>query len=560
MNKPDDNDDLSALDPVEAMKANSRYLRGTILESIADPVTGAMHGDDSKLIRYHGSYQQDDRDVREERRKQKLEPAYQFMIRVRIPGGVVTPAQWLAMDELTRERGGGTLRVTSRQTFQIHYILKHDLKPSIAAINASLLDTFATSGDVNRNVLCSSNPMASQTHATVLHWARILSDHLLPKTHAYHELWMDGERVDPATEHEPIYGKRYLPRKFKIAIAVPPTNDIDVFKDDLGLIAIFDGDTLQGFNISVGGGLATAQGDTSTFPRLGDLIGFATPEQIIAVAEQVLTVQRDFGNRASRVHSRLKYTVDTMTVEGFKAELETRLGFNLAPVRSYRFDHNGDRFGWTQTHDKLWHLCLYLRAGRVANTEEARLLDGMRAIAQIHDGQFRLTSNQNVIIANIKPADRDHIEALVAEFGLDGYLRATRFRLDALSCVALPTCPLAMAEAERYLPRLLDKIEGLLENHGLQDAPILFRISGCPNSCSRSYLGEIGLIGRALGRYDLRLGADDRGERLNASYRENIDEATILCELDELFRRYAAEHAAAEGFGDFIRRSGVLEN
>jgi sulfite reductase (NADPH) hemoprotein beta-component len=558
MNTPDDMDDLSGLDPAEAMKLHSNYLRGTILDSIADPVTGAMHGDDSKLIRYHGTYQQDDRDVREERRKQKLEPAYQFMIRVRVPSGVLTSSQWLAMDALTRTFGSGTLRVTSRQTFQIHCILKENLKPSIAAVNAALLDTFATSGDVNRNVVCSSGPMPSRQHETVLGWARSLSDHLLPKTHAYHELWLDGERIDPKSEHEPLYGKRYLPRKFKIAIAVPPVNDIDVFKDDIGLTAIFDGDTLQGFNVSAGGGLSTTQGDPTTFPRLADLIGFATPEQITRVAEQIITIQRDFGNRTSRQHARLKYTVDRMGIEAFKAELEKRLGFNLEPVRPYRFDGTGDRFGWTKTDDGFLHLCLYLRAGRVANTDEMRLLDGMRAIAEIHEGQFRLTSNQNVIIAGVPPDARYRIETLVAEYGLGDYARFRPFRLNALSCVALPTCPLAMAEAERYLPHLLDKIEVLLERYGLQDVAPLLRLSGCPNSCSRSYLGEIGLIGRAVGRYDLRLGADSRGERLNALYRENIDEAGILGELDRLFARYAAEREDGEDFGDFVCRAGIV--
>jgi sulfite reductase (NADPH) hemoprotein beta-component len=558
MNAPDDMDDLSGLDPAEAMKLHSNYLRGTILDSIVDPVTGAMHADDSKLIRYHGTYQQDDRDVREERRKQKLEPAYQFMIRVRVPGGVVTSSQWLAMDALTRTFGSGTLRVTSRQTFQIHAILKENLKPSIAAVNAALLDTFATSGDVNRNVLCSSGPMPSRQHAAVLGWARRLSEHLLPKTHAYHELWLDGERIDPNSEHEPLYGRRYLPRKFKIVIAVPPVNDVDVFKDDIGLTAIFDGDTLLGFNVSAGGGLSTTQGDPTTFPRLADLIGFATPEQIIRVAEQIITIQRDFGNRTSRQHARLKYTVERMGIEAFKAELEKRLGFNLEPVRPYRFDGTGDRFGWTQTDDGFLHLCLYLRAGRVANTDEMRLLDGMRAIAEIHAGQFRLTSNQNVIIADVPPEARCRIETLVAEYGLGDYTRFRPFRLNALSCVALPTCPLAMAEAERYLPYLLDKIEVLLERHGLQDVAPLLRLSGCPNSCSRSYLGEIGLIGRAVGRYDLRLGADSRGERLNALYRENIDEAGILGELDRLFARYAAEREDGEDFGDFVCRAGIV--
>ena len=558
MNIPDDVDDLSGLDPNEAMKLNSHYLRGTILESIADPVTGAMHSDDSKLIRYHGIYQQDDRDLREERRKQRLEPLYEFMIRVRVPGGVATPRQWLAMDELTRKYGSGTLRLTSRQTFQIHCISKEDLTPSIRAVNASLLDTFATSGDVNRNVVCSSNPLVPGQHAAVVHWAQTLSDHLLPQTKAYPELWLGGDPVDPSTEHEPLYGRRYLPRKFKIAIAVPPINDVDVFKDDLGFVAIFEDERLVGFNVSVGGGLSTTQGDAMTFPRLADVIGFIAPEQAIAVAEQVVAVQRDLGNRASRSHSRLKYTIDRLGIGAFKAELERRLGFRLMPTRPYRFDETSDRFGWTDAGDGLLHLSLYLRAGRVANTDESQLLDGMRAIATIHDGEFRLTSNQNVVIANVRSDNRAAIQALVDRYGLDGYARFRRFRLDALSCVALPTCPLAMAEAERYFPHLLEKVEGLLERHRLEDAPLLFRISGCPNSCSRSYLGEIGLVGRAIGRYDLRLGADSRGERLNVLHRENVGELELLDELDQLFGRYAGERHNGEGFGDFVCRSGIV--
>lgn len=554
----DDSEDLSGLDPAETMKLNSHYLRGTIPQSIADPVTGAMHDGDSKLIRYHGIYQQDDRDVREERRQQKLEPAYQFMIRVRVPGGVVTPSQWLVMDALTREYGSGTLRITSRQTFQIHRILKENLKSSIAAVNACLLDTFATSGDVSRNIVCSSNPMSSAQHAAVLHWAQTLSAHLLPKTHAYHELWLDGERVDPAQESEPLYGRRYLPRKFKIAIAVPPTNDIDVLKDDIGLIAIFDRNTLQGFNVLAGGGLSTTQGDATTFPRLADPIGFVSCDDLVAVAEHIIGIQRDRGNRSSRHHARLKYTIERLGVDEFKTELEARLGFRLEPIRPYHFDTTGDRFGWTETDDGSGHLCLYLMAGRVGNTERSRILDGLREIAKIHDGQFRLTSNQNVIIANIAPNNRARIEALVSQYKIDDYARFDVLRLQALSCVALPTCPLAMAEAERYLPHLLGKIEALTKKHRLNGQPILLRVSGCPNSCSRSYLGEIGLIGRAIGRYDLRLGADSRGTRLNKLYRENLDEAGVLVALDDVFGRYAKERRHGEPFGDFVNRIGIL--
>jgi sulfite reductase (NADPH) hemoprotein beta-component len=544
---------------VEAIKSASRRLRGTLVDSLADPITGAIAEADTQLIKFHGSYQQDDRDVREERRIAKLEPAYSFMIRTRLPGGVVTPQQWLRLDAIATSYANGSLRLTTRQAFQFHGVIKRELKATLRAINATLIDTVAACGDVNRNVLVAANPLQSNAHAAVYAKAAALSTHLLPHTRAYYEIWLDEEKVASSGEEvEPIYGATYLPRKFKIGFAVPPTNDVDVFANDLGFIAIIENGALVGFNVTVGGGLGATHGEPTTYPRLADVLGFVAPDQVIAVADAVVTTQRDFGNRADRRRARLKYTIDDRSVSWFKGEVERRAGFIFAPARPFHFDHNGDRFGWTQGEDGLLHLTLRIESGRVADRVGAPLLKGLREIAKVHRGEFRLTPNQNLIIANVAPTERAQIDALVAAHGLDTYAHATPLRLNALACVALPTCPLAMAEAERYLPELLTKIETLLDRHGLRDAPISLRISGCPNGCSRPYLGEIALIGKAPGRYNLMLGADARGQRLNALHRENIDEAEILRALDPLFLRYAAERDGAEGFGDFLIRTGIV--
>ena len=547
------------LSPVELIKSASRRLRGTLLESLADPVTGAIAEADTQLIKFHGSYQQDDRDRREERRVAKLEPAYSFMIRTRLPSGVVTPAQWLALDAIATGYANGTLRLTTRQAFQFHGVIKRELKATLKAINASLIDTVAACGDVNRNVLVAANPQLTRAHAAVYARAKALSEHLLPKTRAYYEIWLDEEKVAGSGEEvEPVYGSTYLPRKFKIAFAVPPTNDVDVFANDLGFIAIIEDGELVGFNVSAGGGLGVTHGEPNTYPRLADVLGFVVPDQVIAVAEAVVTTQRDFGNRADRKRARLKYTIAEGGPAWFKSEVERRAGFAFAPPRVFAFDHNGDRFGWSEGEDGRAHLTLRIEAGRIADRPGAPHLRGLREIAKVHRGEFRLTPNQNLIVANVAATQRSQIQALVAAYGLDGYASATPLRLHALACVAFPTCPLAMAEAERYLPELLGKVEASLALHGLSDAPISLRVSGCPNGCSRPYLGEIALVGKALGRYNLMLGADARGQRLNALYRENIDEAEILHTLDALFARYAAERDAAEGFGDFLLRAEVL--
>lgn len=552
-------DSAQTLSAVERIKRASRRLRGSLVESLADPLTGSIADDDTQLIKFHGSYQQDDRDLREERRLQKLEPDYSFMIRTRLPGGVVQPAQWLALDAIATRYGNGTLRLTTRQAFQFHGVIKRELKPTLQAINAALVDTIAACGDVNRNVLVSANPIESHVHAIVHDWARRVSEHVKPHTRAYYEIWLDEQRIaGSGEEDEPIYGPTYLPRKFKIAFAVPPTNDVDVLANDLGFIAIVEHGALAGFNVAIGGGLGASHGDAATYPRLADVIGFVSPDHVLKVVEAVMTAQRDFGDRTDRRHARLKYTIDEHGLPWFKAEVERRLGEPLDAPRPYAFDHNGDRFGWIRGHEGNWHLTLRIEAGRVSDSAERRQLLGLREIAHIHHGDFRVTANQNLVIANVASADRAMIDALVASHGLDAFRTATPLRLNALACVALPTCALAMAEAERYLPALLREVEALLARHDLSDAPILLRISGCPNGCSRPYLGEIALIGKAPGRYNLMLGADSRGQRLNRLYRENITESEILETLDELLARYAGERTLNERFGDFLVRNAIL--
>jgi sulfite reductase (NADPH) hemoprotein beta-component len=549
---------MSAHSPVERIKRDSRLLRGTLAESLTDPLTGAIREDDTVLVKFHGSYQQDDRDVRDERRRQKLEPAYSFMIRTRLPGGVCTPAQWLALDAIARRYANGTLRLTTRQAFQFHGVIKSELKATIAAINTTLIDTIAACGDVNRNVLASANPIESRAHAQVYEWAKRLSEHLLPRTRAYHEIWLDGEKVAGTDEVEPIYGPTYLPRKFKAAIAVPPVNDVDVFAQDLGFIAVVERGELQGFNLTVGGGLGASHGDATTYPRLADVVGFLRPEQLLAVAEAVVTTQRDFGNREVRKHARLKYTIDARGLDWFVGEITRRQGFALEPPRPFEFTSTGDRFGWVAGHDGRWHLTLRVEAGRVADTGEAQQLTGLREIARVHRGDFRLTPNQNLIIANVEPASRQFVDALVVRYGLDAHARTPPVRRAALACVALPTCPLAMAEAERYLPGFGRSVERLLVAHGLRDEPLSVRITGCPNGCARPYLAEVALVGKAPGRYNLHLGGDGRGQRLNVLHLENVDEPAILAALDAAFARWAVERQPGERFGDFAWRSGLV--
>lgn len=542
---------LEKLNPAETLKAESDYLRGTIADGLRDPLTGALPGEAPQILKFHGIYQQDDRDLRDERRHQKLEPAYEFMVRLRLPGGICQPWQWLKLDELACRYANAGLRLTTRQTFQLHGILKTHLKSTIQAIDSALIDTLGACGDDNRGVVCSPHP--GPLHAGLYALAKRVSEHLLPRTKAYREIWLDEARVagGPGDE-EPIYGRTYLPRKFKIAFVVPPVNDVDVYAQDLGFIAIVEDGLLSGFDVAVGGGMGRTDSEPATYPRLADVIGFCRPDRAVEVAEKVVSIQRDYGDRVDRKHARFKYTLDDHGLDWFKAELEHRLGWPLAPARPYAFGTNCDRIGWREEADGSAHYTLFIENGRV----RGRMMEGLREVAKIHAGDFRLTPNQNLIVAGIAPGERARVAALLAEFGLDrgpGLLRQ-----NAIACVALPTCGLAMAESERYLPGLVTRLEALLAELGLAETPITLRMSGCPNGCSRPYIAEIGFSGRAPGKYNLYLGGGHHGQRLNCLYLENVGEEKIIAALTPMLRRYTAERLAGEHFGDFVIRAGYV--
>ena len=557
----------------EGIKDASNYLRGSILDGLANAATGSLDKDDQQLTKFHGIYQQDDRDIRGERRKKKLEPAYSFMIRVRVPGGVATPSQWLEMDRIALEHANGALKLTTRQAFQFHGVIKSNLKKSIYEINQSLFDTLAACGDVNRNVMCNPNPHQSKVHTEVLQLATAISNHLSPRTGAYHEIWLDdgtGEKVkvtydpplidDIADPEEPIYGKHYLPRKFKTVVAVPPSNDVDIFAHDLGYIAILEGDDkVVGYNVTVGGGMGMTHGNEETFPRLADLLGFCTPDQAVKVGEAVVRVQRDHGNRDVRANARLKYTIETMGIDAFREEVEKLCQFKLGSPREFHFEDNGDRYGWIKDHRGHWHFTLYVENGRVYDTKEYPLLTGLRAIAKIHTGDFRLTANQNLIIADITPQQKSEITELLEDYGMIDAHERSAMRLHSMACVALPTCGLALAESQRYLPDLITGIEEVLEEAGLRHDAITIRMTGCPNGCARPYISEIGFVGKAPGKYNLYLGGGHAGERLSKLYATSIrgDDAPQI--LKPILLDYAKKRESGESFGDFVIRAGYVK-
>ena len=542
----------------EYLKLESNYLRGHILQDLADPSTGTISEDSAQLTKFHGVYPQDDRDLRNQRRKEGKEKAYSFMARVRVPGGVCTPAQWLAIDSIADRLANGTIKITNRQAFQFHGILKGNLRAAIHEVNLALLDTLAACGDVNRNVMCNPNPHLSKLHAQVLAVTRAVANHLLPRTKAYHELWVDDTLVagaDPEEDVEPMYGKTYLPRKFKTVFAIPPSNDVDVFAHDLGFIAIADeaGD-LAGFDITVGGGMGMSHNQLETFPRLAEVLGFCTPDQAVEVAEKIVTVQRDFGDRTDRKHARFKYTVADRGLVWIRREVERRLGYELGTPRRFEFTDTGDRYGWTEGPNGDSHFTLFIENGRVKGATKAAL----RAIAEVHQGDFRLTPNQHLMIASVSPAERPRIDSLLRTHVLDTAHRATGLRLNAMACVALPTCGLALAESERYLPELVTLLEAEVEAAGLRDDAIVIRMTGCPNGCGRPFLAEIGFVGRAPGKYNMYLGAAFNGSRLNCLYKVSVTDAEIVDVVRPLFRRYAAERNPGERFGDFTVRVGLV--
>jgi len=547
---------LEKLGPDETMKANSDQLRGTIAAGLEVELTAAVPGDDIKLMKFHGVYQQDDRDIRDERRRQKLEPAYRFMARVRLPGGVLSSGQWLKLDALGRAYANNTLRLTTRQTFQFHYVHKKNLRALMQGLRDVLLDTKAACGDVSRGVMASINPELSKLHAEVYALAKAASDHAIPQNSTYNEVWFGEERASSKGPEEPFYGKTYMPRKFKIGFVIPPINDIDVYAQDLGFIAIAEGKKLKGFNIAIGGGMGRTDNAPKTYPRLASVIGFIPKDKVIEACDAVMGVQRDYGDRVERSHARFKYTIDDKGLDFIKGEIEARLGFALESARPYRFTSNGDPIGWQRGEDGREHFTLFVENGRVSNFPGVALFDGLRAIAQVHKGTFRVTPNQNLIIAEVEPGERPSIEALLKEYGLDTLNRGSGLRLNSMACVALPTCGLAMAESERYLPSLVGKIDEILAEHGLSEEPITIRMTGCPNGCARPYIAEIALTGRAPGKYNLYLGGGFHGQRLNKMVLENVAEPAILDHLGKVIAHFARERQEGERFGDFAIRAG----
>jgi len=546
----------------EGIKAESNFLRGNILRDLADQSTGSITEDSSLLTKFHGIYPQDDRDLRSQRRKENKEKAFSFMARIRVPGGVCTPAQWVTLDALANTHANGTLKLTTRQAFQFHGILKGQLWSAINAVNRSLLDTLAACGDVNRNVMCNPNPEQSSLHAEALRIAKAISDHLSPRTRAYHEIWIGEDLVAGGEpESEPLYGATYLPRKFKTVVAIPPSNDVDIFAHDLGFIAIADatGQKIAGFNVTVGGGLGMSHNQVETYPRIADVLGYCTVGQAVDVAEKVMLVQRDFGDRTDRKHARLKYTIEDRGIVWFREEVERRLGYRLGSPRPFAFTHMGDRYGWVDGENGTSHYTLFLMSGRVKDTPELKLKTALREIALAHKGDFRLTANQNLIIASVQPGERPVIEALLRKHNLDTANNVSGLALNAMSCVALPTCGLALAESERYLPELVANLETEMEAAGLRHDEITLRITGCPNGCGRPYLAEIGFVGRAPGKYNVYLGAAFNGSRLNILYKASVLDTDIVALLGPIIRRYALERTTGERFGDFVIRTGYVK-
>ena len=551
----------AALSPIEKIKIESNGLRGTIAESLQDEITGAIREDDQALIKFHGIYQQDDRDRREERAEKKLDRLYTFMIRLRLPGGFLTAEQWIAMHEIAGENSTGVIKITTRQTIQLHGILKSKIKPTIKAFNAVKLDSIATCGDINRNVLCSAHPKQSNIHAEIFAYADKISTLLMPSTRAWYEIWLDEEKVlDKKEEEDPLYQDRYMPRKFKIAIAIPPNNDVDVFGNDIGLVAIIENDKLKGFNIAIGGGLSTTHGNPETYARLATVIGFVVSEEkTLKAIYEILTVQRDYGNRSDRKLARLKYTVDRLGVEWFKEEVEKRAGFKLERARPYTFNRRSDYYGWEQNHEGLWYYTVFVENGRVLDDDKVALKSALLQVAKTGKANFRFTTNQNVIISDVDAKDKEIIDQILKQFKIIEHTEGvSAIRKNAMACVAFPTCPLALAEAQRYMPSLLTKIESLLAKHQLSNEEIIIRMTGCPNGCARSYIAEIGFVGTALGKYNLHLGGDHEGNRLNKIYKESLEEPEILTELDGLFTSFKNERNTNEKFGDFTMRKQLV--
>jgi sulfite reductase (ferredoxin) len=541
----------------ESIKASSNHLRGSIAGELLEE-TPAFGDESEQLLKFHGVYQQDDRDRRKEARARGLDKHHQLMIRTRIPGGVVSPEAYIAHDDISQRWANGTLRVTTRQDFQLHGVLKGDLKRSIRTINDALLTTLGGCGDVERNIMCCPEPRTDRFHAEVQRHIAAMVAALTPRTGAYHEIWLDGEVVDSSEpELEPLYGEQYLPRKFKTTVALEGDNCVDTYAHDLAFVAMRgEDDSLRGFNVLAGGGLGRTHHKPETFVAVARPFAFVEPEQIVDTARAVIEVQRDYGNRTNRKHARLKYTIADRGLDWFRDEVQSRAGFPLRPPERLRWRPVDDHLGWHEQGDGRLYVGVYIENGRIADVGEVRSRTGLRRIVEELRPQVRLTAQQNVILAGIEPSRRARVEELMAEHGIAAVESIPRAIRHAMACPAIPTCGLAVAEAERALPGLIRQITVLLDELGLGDERISFRMSGCPNGCSRPYLGDVGFVGTTLGKYDVMLAGDFDGTRLNRIYAPNVPIAEIPSLLRPVFAEFRARREAGEGFGDWVERIG----
>lgn len=541
----------------EYIKENSNYLRGTITDDLKNKITNGFSGDNISLIRFHGMYQQDDRDIRIERNEQKLEPRYAMMLRCRLPGGVISSKQWLKINQFVNTNTlYKTIRLTNRQTFQIHGIFKKNLKNIHQILHKMGLDALGTANDVNRNVLCTSNPLESRIHQECYQWAQKISNLLLPHTKAYAEIWLDQKKIF-STDHEPILGKTYLPRKFKTTVVIPPHNDVDLYANDMNFIAVLENNKIIGFNVLIGGGLSITHGNKNTWPFLALELGYITLDKTLSVAQAIVTTQRDYGNRTNRKNAKTRYTIENIGIKIFKKEIEKRANIIFEPIRLYSFNTRGDQIGWKKDINNNWSLTIFVQNGRICDNKNQLLKSGLFKIATVHKGNFRLTSNQNIIISEISSENKNQIEKIAISYGL--IKKISKLRENSMACVSFPTCPLAMAEAERILPIFVTKVENIMLKYGMEKEAIILRISGCPNGCGRSLLAEIGLIGKSIGRYNLYIGGNKIGNRIPKIYQENITEKEIFNHLEFLIQNWSMYRKKNEDFGDFVIRKKIVK-
>jgi len=541
------------LTPNEGLKEANPLLAGTIPQTLADAAAERFSDDDYEFLKFHGIYQQDDRDRR------KAGKHYILMVRTKFPGGVLAAPQYLACDDLAARFGNNTLRITTRQDFQFHGIVKSNLRQTMKGLNEALVTTIAACGDVERNVMAPPTPATSPLVDEVLEEARKLSNALAPRTPAYHGIWLDGHELDLSTEAnarfaDPLYGKRYLPRKFKTGFVFPPLNDIDIFTHDLGFVVIAEDGRLIGYNLLAGGGMGMSHGNAQTFPRVADVIGFLPPEHLEAVAKAVITVHRDCGDRTNRKHARLKYVLEERGVDWFKIEIEERAHMKLEPARPFEFTKQGDLLGWHQQTDGNYFLGLFVENGRIRDVEGYQLKTGLRRVIEGFQPEVRLTASQNILLVNVQSEQRMPIEKLLGEHGVSAANPFSRTRLASMSCPALPTCGLALAESERAMPGIITRIEGLLAELGLQQEELIVRMTGCPNGCARPYMAEIAFVGKGPNKYQLYRGGNEPSTRLNRLYRDSVKGDDLLNELRPLLIRYVKERANSERFGDFCAR------